>query len=302
MMGGDDNEARMPLGGGGQDPLLRMHFHDPLSGAKARKAAAPPAKQPPSKKSKLSSAAAAAAAASAKGGKKKGKNDQEMENHGTLLHQSCRLFPQCAPVLESSIEMEGADKGCERAERAGTTSSYLVGDGREPYSLPINILLHHSACAEAVRVVARAAPKALLMKDGRDQDCSLNIALRLGGCRRKRTQDAPDEDDNVMATTLGTSVNTSAPEELLAANPQTAQTPDRRRNLPLHVAAYVGASFTVINKLYYAYPEALLETNFHGETPLDIAIRNGKCSDISTNFLQEKMDHLKSARMRAMCR
>ena len=302
-MGGDDERPYMALDNG-QDPLLRMHFFDPL-GSKARKAEAPPAKEPSPKKPRV----AASSSTSATKGATKGSNGKQTEkpaNHGTLLHQSCRLFPQCAAVLESAIEMEGADKALQRADPAvksllgGAASSYLVGDGREPYSLPINILLHRDASLEAIGVVARAAPKALLMKDGREQDCSLIISLRLRGSRTKRTQDQQDEDDTVTVAAACSASNTTAHEEILSANPEAAQVPDKRRNFPLHVAAYVGASFTVINKLYYAFPEALLETNFHGETPLDIAIRNGKCSDIATNFLQEKMDHLKSARMRSL--
>lgn len=200
--------------------------------------------------------------------------------HSSLLHQSCRLFPKVASVIQSSVEME-PQQACERAIKASTGSSYLVGDGREPYSLPINILLNHQASLESLLVMAQAAPQALTLQDGRDDGCSVSIALRLHG-KTVRKEDS----------------GKSIPEALLGVNQEAAQLPDKRRNFPLHVATYVGASFDMINSLYWAYPEALLEKNFYGETPLDIAIRNGKCEDRVTNFLHEKIDHLKTARLR----
>ena len=200
--------------------------------------------------------------------------------HSSLLHQSCRLFPKIASVIQSSVEME-PQQACKRAVKASTGSSYLVGDGREPYSLPINILLNHQASLESLLVLAKAAPKALTLKDGRDEGCSVIIALRLHG-------------NTVQKGDHGKSI----PEALLGVNQEAAQVHDKRRNFPLHVATYVGASFSMINSLYWAFPEALLEKNFYGETPLDIAIRNGKCEDRVTNFLHEKIDHLKTARLR----
>lgn len=198
--------------------------------------------------------------------------------HASLLHQSCRLFPQIEGVIQSSVEME-PQKAAERAPGAPTGSYYLVGDGREPYSLPINILLQHDATLGALAVVAKAAPEALAMKDGRDDSCSVIIALRLlgsGTCKEG---------------------GKSIPEELLTINQEAAQVHDRKMNFPLHIAAYVGASFDMIEKLYWAFPEALLAMNFYAETPLDIAFRNGKCEDRAIDYLREKMEHLKAARL-----
>jgi Ankyrin repeats (many copies) len=304
MMAGD--EEQWPLDSN-NDPLLRMAFCDPSMVSKSRKEAPQDASrhQPPAKKAQVSASSSAASA------KQSNSNSDTTTtppvNHGSLLHQSCRLFHQCAPVLSSALEMEGPETACQRAKSAtsvnpaggGMSSAYLVGDGREPYSLPINILLHHEACLEAIQLVARAAPKALVMKDGRDENCSLIIALRMHGGRSLLARNNGDEEDPATGASSVSATAASLVEELLAINPEAAQMADKRRNFPLHVAAYVGASFSAINKLYYAYPEALLEVNFSGETPLDIAIRNGKCSDLSTNFLQEKMDHLKTARLRA---
>ena len=199
--------------------------------------------------------------------------------HGSLLHQSCRLFSQTPSVIQSSVDME-PHQACQRAPKAPTGSSYLVGDGREPYSLPINILLNHKASLESLLTMARAAPGALILQDGRDDGCSVIIALRLYGKHIEKKDNGK-----------------SIPEALLEVNAEAAQVHDKRRNFPLHVASYVGASFEMINNLYWAYPEALLEKNFHGETPLDIAIRNGRCEDQVTNFLQEKINHLKTARL-----
>ena len=284
------------------DPLLKRQFHDPEDQPRAakrldehaalfliqkiRKAQGTAALDhksmsdpTPTKKQRLGSSPTPATAAAARATvARQAAKPKKAPSHSSLLHQSCRLFPQCASVIQSSVEME-PQKASERAQKAPTGSAYLVGDGREPYSLPINILLHHDASLEALKVMAQAAPEALALKDGRDDACSVIVALRLGG--NTTTKDGR-----------------SIPEELLAANQEAAQVHDKRGNFPLHVATYVGASFTMISNLYWAFPEALLEMNFYGETPLDIAIRNGKCEDRVTNFLHEKMDHLKTARLR----
>ena len=292
MMGNED-DRHLPLAG--DDPLLRVHFHDPAFATKRRKAAeledTESEKSEQSKRPRLSITSSSSASSASSSVARKRKVDLK----SSLLHQSCRLFPKCAPVIESALEMEpqAASKRAESA-RKGNNSCYLVGDGKVPYSLPINILLHLDATLDVVKLMAEASPEALAMKDGRDDCCALIIALRLYG---RSTQSSEEEEERAPGTAPPT-----VPETVLAANPAAAQIPDRRRNFPLHIAAYVGSSFSVINKLYYAYPEALLETNFHGETPMDICIRNGKCSDLSSNFLQEKMDHLKTAQLRSMAK
>jgi len=157
--------------------------------------------------------------------------------------------------------------------------------------LPINILIQHRASLETLQLLAEAAPQALIMKDGRDEACSVSIALRLlGGKRCAASSNNSGKGEGFEEASI--------PETLLQVNLQAAQVHDRRRNYPLHVATYVGADFDFINSLYWAYPEALLQTNFYGETPLDIAIRNEKSDDRSVNFLQEKTNQLKTARLR----
>lgn len=63
--------------------------------------------------------------------------------------------------------------------------------------------------------------------------------------------------------------------------------PDRRQNLPLHVAVQYGAPLEVIRQLVCLYPEAIQRENFHGETPLRIAQRNNKCPENVLNFLHQ---------------
>lgn len=296
QMVGVDNDMHLPLEG--DDPLLRMSFHEPTfaSTANAKKTRKAEAEQKPlaNKKPRLSRSSSAGSAPP-QSSQQQQQRQKNVVLKSPLLHQSCRLFAQNYPVIESALEME-PQATCKRAESARkgnpNNSSYIVGDAKVPYSLPINILLHQNASVDVIKLMAEASPKALAMKDGRDECCALIIALRLCG---RSTQTAAEEEECVPG--MGP---VTVPEEVLSANPAAAQLHDRRRNFPLHIAAYVGASFSVINKLYYAYPEALLETNFCGETPMDICIRNGKCSEMSSNFLQEKMDHLKLARLRNM--
>lgn len=289
MMGENNTTNRneqLPLYDEHLDPLLRMQFDDPLAairttrkGTIAETEAMPP---PPNKKPRLSRASSSSSSSSAPPPKK-------TKMRSPLLHQTCRLFPRCAPVVESALEME-PEAATKRAESLRNKGGYVVGDARVPYSLPINILLHQNASLQVLRIVSQAAPQALVLKDGRDECSSLGIALRLHGHATRKGEEDDETSNNNTPETI--------PEVILNANPTAAQLPDRRNNFALHAAAYAGASFDVIHKLFFAYPEALLESNFCGETPLDICIRNGKCSDRSTSFLQEKTHHLKSARLR----
>jgi len=225
----------------------------------------------------------------------------------SLLHQSCHLFPQCLHVIESSLDME-PQAACQRAPRVrpGSNAWFVTGGAvaadnskndqpqKVPYSLPINILLHQGAPIEVIQLMATRAPKALIKKDGREDCSSLIIALRL------HKKNPANKNASTSTTSAHSSTTKSIPEVLLTANPQAAQIFDRKRNFPLHVAAYVGANFNTISALYYAYPEALLEMNFHGETPLDIVVRNGSkfYSEETHSFLHDKTSHLKAARLR----
>jgi hypothetical protein len=57
--------------------------------------------------------------------------------------------------------------------------------------------------------------------------------------------------------------------------------------LPLHIALRNRTvSLVVINKIYKAYPGAVFLRNFHGDTPLDVAVRNVFCSDKIVDHLQ----------------
>lgn len=294
-MGENDTSASignepLPLYDKHLDPLLRMQFNDPLAAIRStrkavtEKAAMPP---PPNKRPKLSRSSSVSSSSSSSAAP-----PPKPKMKSPLLHQTCRLFPRCAPVVESALEME-PQAATKRAEK-GNKSSYIVGDARVPYSLPMNILLHQNASPDVLRILAQAAPEALAMKDGRDECSSLGIALRLHGHSTRKQEDEKGD----PANRSNAAPKETIPEQVLNANPAAAQLPDRRHNFPLHTAAYVGASFDLVHKLFFAFPEALLETNWSGETPLDICIRNGKCSDHSTAFLQEKTHHLESARLR----
>ena len=92
--------------------------------------------------------------------------------------------------------------------------------------------------------------------------CSLSLALT------KRPQD------------------TRAIELIVTLDPRAVVVPDRRKNLPLHVACQKACPLSVIRQLYELNPDAIQAENFHCETPLVIAQRNSRCPEEVLNFLQ----------------
>lgn len=137
----------------------------------------------------------------------------------------------------------------------------------EPYDLPLNLaILHHGDSKvfrdnrEALKLLAQASSDVLTLADGPDQGGSLGIALR-------------HHPENLELTKL-----------LLETNPSCAMVTDQRRNLPLHVACFYGASLPVVREVFFANPRALFnEPNWNGETPYHIALRNHSLSSSSVS-------------------
>jgi hypothetical protein len=176
----------------------------------------------------------------------------------SLLHQSCRLYPTTAAVVESALRID------PDAVRNPITPPLEKGQSKKvqnTYGYPINVALSYGGNVEVVKMLAEAAPDILLQKDGTDGSGSLGIALMV-------KQEWP-----VIAV-------------LLRTNVECLKVSDRRGNYPLHVAANHGIPLGVVRKLYRLYPKALQMRNFHSETPLDIAQRSTRCSEEVINFLQ----------------
>lgn len=176
----------------------------------------------------------------------------------SLLHQSCRLYPTTAAVVESALRID------PDAVRKPITPQLEKGQAKKvqnTYGYPVNVALSHGGSLEVIKMLAEAAPEVLLQKDGSDGSGSLGIGLMA-------KQEWP-----VIAM-------------LLKTNVECIRVSDRRGNFPLHVAANHGIALGVVRKLYRLYPKALQMRNFHSETPLDIAQRSARCSEEVINFLQ----------------
>jgi len=76
---------------------------------------------------------------------------------------------------------------------------------------------------------------------------------------------------------------------MLALAPDAARVKDARGDLPLHHAAYNNNNVDAIESLMNAYPNALLETNNGGDTPIDVAINNGRGDEFLKKMLLEAL-------------
>jgi Ankyrin repeats (many copies) len=173
----------------------------------------------------------------------------------SLLHQSCRLYPRTAAVVESALRMD--PMGIRKAVPVASEE----GQVRKGYGYPVNLAITHGGSLEVIKLLIQAGPDVLVQKDGTDGSGSLSIALS----------------NNVGLQVI---------EMLLQANPECVQVADRKGNYPLHVAVSNGLAFQLVKRLHAMYPMALQMRNFHSQTPLDIAQRSTRCSEEVMNFLQ----------------
>lgn len=74
---------------------------------------------------------------------------------------------------------------------------------------------------------------------------------------------------------------------LLKANRSQLRVCDRHMNFQLHIACMSGASIRVVKILASRCRRILHKRNFHGQTPLDIAVRNPLCDDKVVDYLQD---------------
>lgn len=183
----------------------------------------------------------------------------------SLLHQSCRLYPTTAAVVESALRIDP-----DAVRRAVAVSSpapknhhhlHKPNKPHEIYAYPINIAIKHDATMEVVHMLVQAGPDVLTQADGTDGAGSLGIALH-----HKCSLEIVDT--------------------LVSANPSCAKVADRRANYPLHIAVASGLSLAIVKRLHMAYPKALEMRNFHSQTPLDMAQRSTRCPEPVMNYLQ----------------
>lgn len=149
--------------------------------------------------------------------------------------------------------------------------SPMVGLIREWFSYPINIALRCGTVLEVVDILAKAGPDVLLLPDGLNKSNSLDLALHRG------------YEDGIVQL-------------LLSVNREAAKSVDRDANTPLHTAVKVGTtSKNVFAMIYKAYPDAVRSRNFHGSTPLDLAIRSPSCPEEIVDYLQNLSSSLEES-------
>jgi hypothetical protein len=211
----------------------------------------------------------------------------------SLLHNSCKLYPDTAAVVESAIAMdpdavrrpisivccthgvvsEAKDSASDAdADSSSCSSNKPAHQSRkqraqERFHYPINIALKYDASYEIIALLAQSGPDVIALPDGPDRCTALATAIAL------------DRDASVI-------------ELLLTTNPEAAQVCDRHSNTPLHAAIsrVSKPSLQVVQLVYQAYPKALYEHNFQGETPLDAAVRSAGCSEEVLNYFQSHRD------------
>lgn len=188
----------------------------------------------------------------------------------SLLHNSCKLYPDTLMVVESALQMDPQairrriPTVCSATEKNSKQQRCRKRAATERFAFPINIALKCNASAEIIQLLAQAGPDVLAEQDGPDKASSLATALAL------------EYDKGIIQL-------------LLKTNPACAETLDRHSNTPLHsLLRCQRIPLDIVKLVYYAYPKALTTHNFHTQTPLDIAIRSSFCPEEVVNFLQSK--------------
>jgi hypothetical protein len=196
----------------------------------------------------------------------------------SLLHNSCKLYPQDYEIVESALQLDpdAIRRSIPISCAKGTPSTLVRISPPKKYSFPINIAIQYGADIRIIALLANNGPDVLVQADGPNRTNSLSIALQC---------DATREICNA----------------LLHANPACASVADRHSNAALHwaVRSPVVPNMERIHRILSAYPEAVRQKNFHGETPLDIAIRNPASPEAVLSYLQQaSFGHLEEEAMR----
>jgi hypothetical protein len=196
-----------------------------------------------------------------------------------LLHNSCKLYPKTMAVVESALRFDpDAIRRCIPVTCYGPDEDKESGDTKEQgkdknifkskrptptrYSYPINIAMHYQADEQVLELLIRAGPDVLTLPDGPDKASALAIALTLG-------------------------CSAQVIEWMVTLNPACARLCDRHSNLPLHTAMRAQKmTLSMVQRIREVYPEALTRKNFHGETPLEVAVRCTYCPEEVVDYLQ----------------
>jgi hypothetical protein len=135
----------------------------------------------------------------------------------------------------------------------------------EIYQYPLNLAISYKASPDVLQRLLEVAPQVLSLPD--NKSCSLHILLR-----HKPT-------DAVSAKMM------------MLKNPEMVSWTDAKKNSALHVAVSSGASVQTVRHVTALYPKALLEPNFHGQIPLELAQRSSSsiCSEEVCDYLWDEV-------------
>ena len=173
----------------------------------------------------------------------------------SALHEACQLGPKL--TLERVEEILRQDPAAvTRGIRLQATRKVYnhvtccLEDKvvRERFQYPVNLAIFYKVSTPVLQRLIQAEPKVLAAND--NNTCSLHILLRY----RK--------DDVITADTV-----------MLMA-PGTVHWRDQNHNSALHIATQNGAPLSTIRHLVTIDPDARMQRNFDGNTPLDLAQRH----------------------------
>jgi hypothetical protein len=184
----------------------------------------------------------------------------------SLLHQACFLYPTTVAVVNSALGVESNNVRRRVPTPAPIIPMNDAGSNKrrklvEPFSLPLHIALDNDASEDVIEALIKAGPGVISMTDGPDGCTALSVALN----------------KNCSPGTIAL---------LVFANPKAVEVVDGHHNTALHVGCSKGASIEVMKLLYRTYPKALTKSNFHSQTPLDVAQQTTVCPLSVIDFLQ----------------
>ncbi|CAB9506820.1 expressed unknown protein [Seminavis robusta] len=172
----------------------------------------------------------------------------------TMLHQTCLLFPQSAPVVRTALL---------ECPPAALIPSQVPLNG---YTFPLHIAISHAANLPVVQMLAQAGPCILLQQDGPLGLTPLAVALHW--ILQNKTSASTRMMRNVMDVLRF----------LLSAQPKAAGIPcGPPQDLPLHMACrYHPATplqLEIVEALIPANTGALVLVNRQGLTPMDLLLQ-----------------------------
>jgi hypothetical protein len=203
----------------------------------------------------------------------------------SLLHNSCKLYPEVFAVIESALSMDpGAIRRpisivCNTKETDEEEEEEIMDAGnkrrkQERYAYPVNIALKYNAPIDVLKLLMTEGSDVLEHADGPDLTSTLGTALSL-------------------------ECGVDIVKQIVTSNPRSAQIIDRHSNCPLHVSVKGGhpVCLDIVKLVYEAYPEALMMKNFHHHTPFDVAVRSPTCPEAVVDFFQHHIEAAQEAQL-----